>query len=431
VRIRRLALVLTLAGTVTASCTGSTPAVSPLPSSSSTAVTGGLSVVPARSDPLCKAVPVHRPRNVGPAGSLPSVFARVAQQVEQIRSLTYLRPVRAQAVTRAAMNQLMHDKAGSQEPRQSAARTSKAWATIGVIPRGTDLYKAVSDFDASQVLGFYDPETRRLVFIGTNSPGPFQRFTLSHELTHALDDQHFDLTHLDRLQSCRDDEQGAYISLAEGDAVVTSVLWARQDLSAQELTQVEQAAGSGPPPPASVPPFLVKLMEFPYEAGPAFIETLLQQGGPGAIDDAFRHPPVSTEQVLHPERYPSDRPVTVEVPNAASKLGRRWKEIEIEQVGEEWLQLLFGLHLSSVNAAADSDHWGGGQYRAWSDGAHTAVVMDTAWDSHQASARFAQGMRQWLGNRSTATVLQVGPALVRVLFASDRQTITLLRRIMG
>jgi hypothetical protein len=329
------------------------------------------------------------------------------------------------------MAQLMHSKANTQEPRKQAARTSKAWATIGVIPRGTDLYKAVVDFDASQVLGFYDPQGRRLVFIGSSAPGPFQRFTLSHELTHALDDQRFDLTHLDKLQNCRDDEQGAYIALAEGDAVVTSVLWARQNLSAQELVQVEQAASSGPSPPASVPAFLINLMDFPYEAGPTFIESLLQQGGTKAIDEAFRHPPVSTEQVMHPDRYPSDRPVVVEVPNVGSKLGPRWKEIEIEQVGEEWLQLLLALHLSRFDAAADSDHWGGGQYRAWSDGAHAVVVMDTVWDNQQAAARFVEGMRRWLGNRTTARVELLGGTLVRVLFGSDIHAMAALRRAAG
>src|SRR5947209_4537765 len=192
------------------------------------------------------------------------------------------------------MAELLRSNANAQESKREAARTGKAWTTIGAIPRGTDLYKASVDFSASQVIGFYDPETHRLVFIGSSAPTAFQRFTLSHELTHALDDQRFDLTHLDKLQMCHDDEQGAYISLAEGDAVVTSVLWAQRDLSPQELVQIERASGSGPAPPKSVPRFLVALMDFPYEAGPVFIQALLQRGGSRAVDDAFRHPPLST-----------------------------------------------------------------------------------------------------------------------------------------
>src|SRR5207253_5202995 len=132
--------------------------------------------------------------------------------------------------------------------------------------------------------------------------------------------------------------------LAEGDAVVTSVLWAQRNLSPQELVQVVRASGSGPAPPKTVPRFLVALMDFPYEAGPVFIQALLQRGGSRAVDDAFRHPPVYTEQVLHPDRYPLDKPVSVEVPNVGPRLGARWKEIEIEQVGEAWLRLLLALH---------------------------------------------------------------------------------------
>ena len=172
-------------------------------------------------------------------------------------------------------------------------------------------------------------------------------------------------------------------------------------------------------------------MDFPYEAGPVFIQALLQRGGSRAVDDAFRHPPVSTEQVLHPDRYPLDKPVSVEVPNVGPRLGARWKEIEIEQVGEAWLRLLLALHLSRPQAETDSQDWGGGQYRAWSDGGHTAVVMDTVWDRASAATRFAQGMRRWLAGRSTASVLQVSSTSVRVLFASDAATSTALRHITG
>jgi len=358
-------------------------------------------------------------------------LAQVARQVEQIRNLSYRSPVRARAVTAAEMAQLVRADVSAQAPKALVARTAKAWATIGVIPPRTDLYRAVLEFDTSEVLGFYDPKTRRLVFIGSPSPSAFQRFTLSHELTHALDDQRFDLRHLDQLQNCRDDEQGGYVALAEGDAVLTSVSWAQQHLTPAELLQVEREAGSGPRPPATVPRFVVDLMGFPYQFGPVFVETLQERGGSRAVDDAFRHPPTSTEQVMHPDRFPSDRPVVVEVPDAGSKLGARWKEIEIEQVGEAWLQLMLGQRLSAAEAAADTDHWGGGQYRAWSDGAHTAVVMDTVWDSQTAAADFADGLRRWLGHRTTARVVQIGGSRVRVLFGSDGATLAALSRAVA
>ena len=284
----------------------STPAVQePRSPSAPTRATAELPVVPARSDPLCRPRPVPSPSPGQPAGSLPDAFAQVARQVEQIRNLSYRSPVRARAVTAAEMARLVRADVSAQAPKVLVARTAKAWATIGVIPPRTDLYRAVLEFDTSQVLGFYDPKTRRLVFIGSPSPSAFQRFTLSHELTHALDDQRFDLRHLDQLQNCRDDEQGAYVALAEGDAVLTSVSWAQQHLTPAELLQVEREAGSGPRPPATVPRFVVDLMGFPYQFGPVFVETLQERGGSRAVDEAFRHPPTSTEQVLHPDRFPS------------------------------------------------------------------------------------------------------------------------------
>ena len=89
---------------------------------------------------------------------------------------------------------------------------------------------------------------------------------------------------------------------------------------------------------------------------------------------------------------------------------------------------MLGQRLSAAEAAADTDHWGGGQYRAWSDGAHTAVVMDTVWDSQTAAADFADGLRRWLGHRTTARVVQIGGSRVRVLFGSDGATLAALSR---
>ena len=432
---RRLKAALLGVAFLAVACTGGSwgsGRISPTALPSTTNPPLSLPTTPAAADPLCRARPTpSRPAAAAPAGSLPTVIAQVARQVEQVRNLTFLRPVPAEPVSSGRMAQLLGQNAKAGTPKAEVARTGKAWATIGAIPRGTDLYKALVDFDTSQVIGFYDPEAHRLVFIGSASPTPFQRFTLAHELTHALDDQRFDLTHLDKLQMCRDDEQGAYIALAEGDAVFTSVAWARQDLAPQELAQLQRDAESAPSPPQSVPMFLVDLLGWPYEAGPPFIQALLQRGGAAAVNQAFRHPPASTEQVLHPERFPSDRPVPVEVPNLATRLGTRWKEIEIEQVGEAWLQILFAQHMSTSDAEAATDHWGGGQYRAWSDGPHTVVLMDTVWDGTASAARFASGMRRWLGDRSTAVVVRTGPASVRVLFASDGATLASARRIVG
>jgi hypothetical protein len=267
------------------------------------------------------------------------------------------------------------------------------------------------------------------VFVGGSSLTPYEEFTLAHELTHALQDQRFDLIRLDEvMNACRDDRGQAFLSLVEGDAVETQVRWARTNLSGTQLQQLQQEASSFPPPPASVPPFVQDLFNFPYTNGQRFVEALLARGGEPAVNEALLSPPTSTEQILHPSSYPSDAPMDVEVPNLAGRLGAGWSSLDVQDVGEGWLMLLLALRLPS-DAAAAAAGWDGGQYRAWSDGSRVAVLMQTTWDSGSEAQQFAEAMGRWLGG-GTALVEPHGSE-VDVLFGSDRATLSILKKAAG
>jgi hypothetical protein len=354
----------------------------------------------------------------------------VARQVQRIRGLTFVRPVAPQPLSQAEIGRLAQSGLNQEFPAELEARRGKAWATIGAIPPGTDLHRAIADLGGSRIVGLYDDLTRRLVFVGGTSLSPFEEFTLAHELTHALQDQRFDLIRLDEVvNTCRDDRAEAFLSLVEGDAVETQVRWARTNLSATQLQQLQQEASSFPPSPASVPPFVQDLFNFPYTSGQRFVEALVARGGEPAVNEALLSPPTSTEQILHPSSYPSDVPTDVEVPNLARKLGAGWSSIDVQDVGEGWLMLLMGLRLPSSDAAAATGGWDGGQYRSWSDGSHIAVLMRTTWDSGTEAQQFAEAMGRWLGG-GTALVEPHGSD-VEVLFGSDQAALSVLKNAAG
>jgi hypothetical protein len=376
-------------------------------------------------DPLCQPSPPESPAPAKP-GRLPPVLARVARQVEEVRGLSFKRAVAAEPLSRREIEKLVADSYEEEVPRDQAEAEERALITIGALPEGTDLYKAVLDFGTSQIIGFYDTETRRLVFESDETPSPLARFTFAHELTHALDDQHFDLGLLDDLnRTCLDDRAAAYLSLVEGDAVLVQFEWARTTLSQDEIQQIQQEAAAFPPPPATVPRFVQEQFAFPYEAGQAFVEALLARGGLDALDEALRNPPISTEQVLHPARYPSDAPQDVLVPDLSASLGMGWKAIDFSEVGEGFLRDMLELDLPPGEARVAASGWDGGEYRAFANGSRTAVLLQTVWDSGRDAGEFAGAMRRWIGSRH-AEVTRSG-ASVTVLFASDAQTLGLLR----
>lgn len=135
--------------------------------------------------------------------------------------------------------------------------------------------------------------------------------------------------------------------------------------------------------------------------------------------------PLSTEQIIHPERWPNDVPQPVDIPNLGPPLGEGWKDLDVMTIGEVWLQLMLELRLDSGEASQAATGWDGGIYRAWTDGSHTAVVLRTVWDTSSDAQEFADAMTQWIGN-GTAFVRDPVGAQVDVGFASDNATLDAL-----
>ena len=304
-------------------------------------------------------------------------------------------------------------------------RRTQAWRTIGVIPAEADLRTALLAFGSGQVVGYYDPSTGALVVIADPhaSLTLSQHYVLAHELTHAIDDQHFGLSRLDPLiKTCQDERFAAALGAVEGNAQY----FARQVILAHPSANVGDT-GSGLP--ARVPPFVTQLQLWSYTAGEQFITAIEAKGGISAVNQVLASLPVSTEQILHPASYPSDMPVPVDIPQLAPALGAGWSDLDVMQVGEEWIQLMLHLRLPSSQADAAAAGWGGSIYRAWSDGSHTAVLLRTTWDTAQDASQFASAMRAWLatGHQPFSAVIPTANGGVDVLFASDEATLTTLR----
>ena len=192
---------------------------------------------------------------------------------------------------------------------------------------------------------------------------------------------------------------------------------------------LQEALGQSSPPPKGVPQFILNMSEWPYIAGPRFIAALEQRGGLTLVDQALRHWPISTEQVIHPERYPGDVPTPLDIPQLAPKLGKGWRDLDVEEVGEEWLSAWLGLRLDPTQWRPATDGWDGGLYRAWSDGKRVAVVMRTAWDTTGDAGQFQRAVEGWIEPNEHAAAVRRASRRVDVLFATDRATLRRLQTL--
>ena len=177
--------------------------------------------------PRCELCIAPRPVSTdddGAPAQTPADVAEVESQVEQVRGLEFLRPVVVQPVSADEIAGKLRDAFDETYPKAFYDRRSVAWQTIGVLPGTVTIRDALSAYQSGQVIGFYNPLDGELVYRADGDLGIVERLTLAHELTHAIDDQHFRLSRTDGIAAaCRDDAFDAALGAIEGSAQFFSI----------------------------------------------------------------------------------------------------------------------------------------------------------------------------------------------------------------
>ena len=268
---------------------------------------------------------------------------------------------------------------------------------LGLLDDGVDLAESLRQFLGAGVVGFYDAETGELVLRGA-ALTPYVRTTLVHELTHALDDQHFEL-HRPALDDADDESGTGFAALVEGNAVRVEEEY-RATLSEDDQAEAdreERRLGTGIDYD-SLPPVVLQLIGFPYAIGPRLVDALLEAGGEDRVNAAFREPPVTTEQLLDPVGWLEGRaePVTVAPPSADGEV------FDEGLVGVLGLVLMLQTEVGEDDAVGAAQGWGGDWYVAWREGddacVRATIAMDTADDLDELST----ALEDWVAGQDDA-----------------------------
>jgi hypothetical protein len=208
------------------------------------------------------------------------------------------------------------------------------------------------------------------LFLMAESPASFQKMFLSHEITHALQDDHFDLKKLDLERKDNDDYVIAAGALVEGDAILVMIEYVVQAAVAdkrimEEAMRMTDSAGVGSTEVFNrAPNYIKSQLMFPYLSGVAFVTALRNRGGWPLVNEAYRHVPLSSEQILHVEKYldQPDPPVLVSMPDVSKAMGPPWKRLTANVMGEINIRVLMKEFRLAAKAPAVAAGWGGDQF---------------------------------------------------------------------
>jgi hypothetical protein len=279
----------------------------------------------------------------------------------------------------------------------------KLLQTLGLLNEGDTVLQILLDVLQEQVIGMYSEDDKSMYLVGDQAHfGPDEKATFAHEFTHALQDQYFGLRTLSPKHPDNDDRALAIQALTEGDAVLMQRLWAQQMLRPEELNQLGQASSNGQSSVLfSAPLYLREQLLFPYTDGYTFVRQMYQAGGGYAgVDDVFLHPPESTEQILHPDKYRAhEAPIQVSLADLSPSLGDGWRQINSNVMGELDIRLILEQLTDQTRAVRGSSGWGGDRWELLEKDGRQALVLKTVWDTDNDARNFFDTFGLALRNR--------------------------------
>jgi hypothetical protein len=324
---------------------------------------------------------------------LEAVKSRSMARLERLRGLEFTDDVPVRVVTR----EQYRANATSTPNRTHQLWNNQVWEGLFLVGEDRNVSAVFDDLRGSTVQGYYSPGTDEIVIVSDAATPRLSRGTLVHELVHALQDQQFGLNGSMDTQ----DGQLAHSGVVEGEANLLTARYGGQ--CEAEWSCVTVPGGDGGGGGLSSPGVFAVIYQ-PYATGPGFVAALEQRGGWDAVDDAHAEYPASSEQVIHPERYPDDEPVDVTVPDRSTAAWDRFDHDPVaDTVGEASVYAMLldnnvgetpPSRYSYSHPAADG--WAGDTFVPYRSAGGYGYVWETAWADADEAREFHEAYRELL-----------------------------------
>jgi len=326
------------------------------------------------------------------SAAVAAATAEVLAETSEIRQLPILRPVKSGAQSRADIERMIIKNLDEDTTPEEMRATELTLKKLGLVPNDFRYRSFIIGLLTEQVAGYYDPKAQQF-YLADWIELEGQQPVMSHELTHALQDQHFNLRRFEKWPKGDSDAELAAHALIEGDATLTMMQYIMREPERAKvfLKSMNENSSSANEKIESAPRALRESLIFPYEKGMQFVTKVYARGGWKMVSQAYTDLPQSTEQVLHPDKYfAREAPLKVELPDISSALGKGWKRVEYDVNGEWSYFLILDEFLKSAETSERaSAGWAGDRYAVY-EGPKGEVLMAqlAVWDTEKDANEF-------------------------------------------
>jgi len=301
-------------------------------------------------------------------------FKKIQDRTERIRGLEFLAPVTIVQIDRDQLRENLI--ASLEEERNSILSEQHLYVALHILDPETDLYKVYIDVLTTQIASYYNTEDHTFYeVVDPDAPITVREFIAAHELVHALQDQYY---YLDE-EFENDDQHLAFLCVVEGDAMFHQYEYMNK-MTYQEKEELFAYIYSLDIP--VINPLLENIFALRYNLGLEFVTAMSFFD----IDGLYQRLPVSTEQVMHPEKYMiNELPVPVTVPVVPG-----WDICAENVLGEAIIKTILNQHINTGKAAEAAAGWGGDAYRYYEKGGHYLLFINTFWDTKRDATEFLE-----------------------------------------
>ena len=359
------------------------------------------STLPPTVTPTATKTPVPTNTLVVPDARIPGfpiinegAYDEIETRVSELRALQPLRETQRQTFTRYRLEEYLMDVYRRGAYLEEMEIAERMYRVLGLIDEGYELAENQIEMQREYLAGLYDTEAEDIYLIlDRYTSDLWLEVTFAHEFTHALQDQHFDLDSLQG-QARTTDSLLALQALIEGDATLVMMQYAFQHLFQMQfdrtdllkaIQEVEQGEYE------DAPGVIRETAWFPYDQGLVFVAALVEQGGWDRLNPAFRDPPQTTEQIMHPDKYLAGEVGRIpEVGDLPGAVGAGWLELRRDVFGELFIRVYLERELSSEEALMAAEGWAGDRvlFLTSEDPSRYLLVLRTSWDTTDEAQEF-------------------------------------------
>ncbi len=330
----------------------------------------------------------------------------IALELTKISGLPLKHSVPCDFISKDKVNEFLQQRVKEVTNPEEIRAEELTLKKFGLVPQDFNLAQNTVDLLTEQAAAFYDYDKKKL-FITETTPSETQAPVLAHELSHALADQSFNLSKFIKQGRKSDDGSTARLAVMEGQAT-----WLMSEYLARKMNQSlrdspalvsmmstmnDSSAGGQFPVFENAPLYLRQTLVFPYTKGMLFQSALLARDGNNGFAEVFRNPPVSSQQILHPEKYFAGvKPTEPKLPNL--KLSHGYKGLVGGSLGELEHGILLEQYTGKQRAADLAPHWKGSTFALMERKKVGRVVLLYAveWDSEDIARQYFSAYREAL-----------------------------------